>query len=319
LKIVNENRDNGVIMNIGYLSTIYHTSILMKNHFKQIGSESLNWKLYPTGPAMIKGFSESEIDMGYIGLPPVIIGIENGLKLKCIAGGHVEGTVMVAPESFKEYSEKYSEIKDMDTIINQFKGKKIGLPSRGSIHDVIMREIVRNASLENEVMIKNYSWPDLIPYALEENEIDAAVGTPAMAVTASKVAKTKIIIPPNYLWSYNPSYGIVVKEEILDEKLEFLKKFLGLHEEMCNLLQNQVEKAANIATKELGLNDHDFALETFKISPRYCASLPPEYIESTIKFTPVLKKLGYLNSNLEKGDIFYTRLIEEVHPDPPHY
>lgn len=302
-------------MNIGYLSTIYHTSILIKNQFKEIESESLNWNLYPTGPAMVKGFSEGEIDLGYIGIPPVIIGIENGLKLKCVAGGHVEGSIMVANENFKGYD----EVNDVKELISQFKGKIIGLPSKGSIHDVIFREIRHNASLENEIKIKNYNWPDLIPYALEENEIDAIVGTPAIAVTASKIFKIKNVIPPQYLWPYNPSYGIVVKEQILEEKLEFLKKFLVLHEKMCNMLRTQVEEAANIATKELGLKNPDFASQTFKISPKYCASLPQEYIKSTMRFIPVLKKLGYLNSNIEKENIFQPKIIENLHPQHPHY
>lgn len=302
-------------MNIGYLSTIYHTSILIKNQQPIIGSVSLNWKLYPTGPAMIKGFTDGEIDLGYIGLPPVMMGIENGLDLQCIAGGHVEGTVMVAPDYFRDIN----QLDDIKTVLNQFSGKTIGIPARGSIHDVISRELLTDNSLEKEISIKNYSWPDMIPYALEENEIDAMVGTPSLAVTASQVTGAKIIIPPNYLWSYNPSYGIVVKTEIIEEKSEFLKEFLVIHETMCNMLRENPKKAGKIATQELGLNDSDFASKTFNISPRYCASLPGEYIDSTMKFIPLLKRLGYLKSDLEKEDIFCTDLIEEVHPEHHHY
>lgn len=301
-------------MNIGYLSTIYHTSIIMKNQINDIGSETLNWKLYPTGPAMIKGFSEGEIDLGYIGLPPVMIGIENGLKLKCIAGGHVEGTVMVARDKYNKIRENNLN-ESLNEVITLFEGKKIGVPSRGCIHDVIIRELTRDYNIE----IKNYGWADLIPYALEEGEIDAGVGTPAMAVAASSIASANVIIPPEYLWQYNPSYGITIIEDVLSEKAEMIKEFLKIHENTCNMIRELPEKSAKIASKELGLENNLFALQAFKISPKYCASLPDEYINSTMKFLPLLKDLGYLDSNLKSKDIFDKELIEKIHLEKPHY
>lgn len=300
-------------MNIGYLSTIYHTSIIMKNQFNKIGSEPLNWKLYPTGPAMIQGFSEGEIDLGYIGLPPVMIGIENGLKLKCIAGGHVEGTVMVARDNYNKIRE--NDNVSLNDVITQFEGKKIGVPSRGCIHDVIIRELTRDYNIE----IKNYGWADLIPYALEEDEIDAGVGTPAMAVAASSIASANLIIPPEYLWEYNPSYGITIIEDVLSEKAELVSEFLKIHENTCNMIRELPQKSSKIASEELGLENNLFALKAFKISPKYCASLPDEYISSTMKFLPLLKDLGYLDSNLKSKDIFDIELIEKIHLEKPHY
>lgn len=298
-------------MNIGYLSTIYHTSIIMKSQLSAIGSEKINWKLYPTGPAMIKGFSEGEVDLGYLGLPPVMIGIENGLKLKCIAGGHVEGTVMVASRKY----DSFKKIGNYNELISQFEGKKIGVPSKGCIHDVIIRELTREYNIE----IKNYGWADLIPYALEEGEIDAGVGTPAMAVAAESIASTRVIIPPEHLWPYNPSYGITIVEDLLSEKEEIITDFLKKHENNCNLIREFPEKSAKIASAELGLKDEIFALKTFKISPKYCASLPEEYIDSTMKFLPLLKDIGYLNTDLKSNDIFHQELIEKIHLEPPHY
>lgn len=303
-------------MKIGYLSTIYHSSLIIKNLYNEIGGEKIDWKLFATGPAIIEDFSSGEIDLGYIGLPPVMIGINNGLDLKCIAGGHVEGTVMVAQDNYQTvHPGKNLDEKDLNNIISQFEGKKIGVPSRGCIHDVIIREVAAN----HDIQIKNYPWADLIPYALEEGEIDAGVGTPAMAVTASSIASAQVVIAPEYLWPYNPSYGIVMREDILNEKLEFVEEFLKIHEETCNMNRAFPEKSSKIASSELDLENNSFALETFKISPKYCASLPDEYIDSTMKFLPLLKDLEYLDSDLKVKDIFDKDLIDEIHTEPPHY
>lgn len=63
----------------------------------------------------------------------------------------------------------------------------------------------------------------------------------------------------------------------------------------------------------------DFPLEVFRISPKYCASLPQEYIDSNMAFIPTLRKMGYLARNLKIEDIFFTRAIERVRPEDHHY
>ena len=260
---------------------------------------------------MKDAFASGNLDVGYIGLPPVMIGIENSLNVKCVGGGHVEGTVMVAPNQYKTFD----EIGSVNAVLKQFEGSTIGTPSKGCIHDVIIRELTKDLDIE----IKNYSWADFIPDAIEEGEIAAGVGTPSLASVASRRFDSSIVIPPHKLWPYNPSYGIVVKEELIEESPEFIKDFLKAHEDACNLVRLNPKKAAEIALKEVKVVDKNFVLDTYRISPKYCASIPDEYIESTLKFIPVLQRLGYMNGDLKQENIFNLEFIKEVHPEPTHY
>ncbi len=260
---------------------------------------------------MKDAFASGDLDVGYIGLPPVMIGIENGLKVKCVGGGHIEGTVMVAPEHYKTFNE-LNGIKD---VLKQFEGKTIGTPSKGCIHDVIIREVTKDFDIE----IKNFSWADFIPDAIEDEEIAAGVGTPSLAAVISRRFDSNIVIPPYKLWPYNPSYGIVIKEELIDESPEFIIDFLKAHEEACNLVRLKPDQAAEIALKEVKAVDKDFVLDTYKISPKYCASIPDEYIESTLKFIPVLRDLGYMEGDLNQENIFNLEFIKKIHPEPAHY
>ena len=55
---------------------------------------AIEWSLMGTGPAIMQAFGRGELDLAYIGLPPAIIAMEQGAPVVCVAGGHVEGTVM---------------------------------------------------------------------------------------------------------------------------------------------------------------------------------------------------------------------------------
>jgi NitT/TauT family transport system substrate-binding protein len=302
---------------IGHLTTAYHTAfILMGTKWieRKIGIDP-EWKLFPTGPAMVKAFANGELDLGYIGLPPAMIGIDKSIQLKCIAGGHMEGTVLTAKGNLSTFEEK----GDVFEVLKQLKGQTIGTPSRGSIHDVIVRTLLDRAGLMQDVAVRNFTWADLILDAMERGEVQAAAGTPPLAVLAQNNFGAKIILPPSILWPHNPSYGIVTTSGMIERSSDVLRSFLILHEDACNLIRERPSDAAEIVSKAVGIMEEKFLLQVYKVSPKYCASLPNEYIKSTMDFVPVLRKMGYISKELEEKDVFHRAIIEGIHTEPPHY
>jgi NitT/TauT family transport system substrate-binding protein len=300
-------------LKIGHLSTVYHTSFILEgtDWLRSVGIDA-RWKLFASGPDIVRALEDGEADLGYIGLPPVIIGITRGIRLKCIAGGHVEGTVMLAQKEYKGLG----ELGDVADVLAQFKGKVIGTPPRGSIHDVIARDLI--ARLGYGIEVKNYPWADFVLEAMIDREIPAAMGTPPLAVAARRFCGARIIIPPDRLWPNNPSYGIVAREDLLRDEYTILR-FLEAHERACNFIRERPVEAARIVARLTGIVDEGFVLEAYRISPRYCAALSPEFVESTMGFVGALKGLGYISRTVSKDEIFDFRFIERVHPARPHY
>ena len=71
------------------------------DNFEKDMGKTISWTLFGTGPSMMKAFENGELDIGYMGLPPAIVGIDRGVPIKCVAGGHVEGTIAVAKKKYK--------------------------------------------------------------------------------------------------------------------------------------------------------------------------------------------------------------------------
>ncbi len=300
-------------LNIGHLSTIYHTSfILMGTDWLEKEEIKASWKLFASGPDIVKAFEKEEIDLAYIGLPPAIIGIDRGIQIICVAGGHVEGTVLIAQEEYGTLD----ELKNLNNVLRQFKGKVIGSPPRGSIHDVIINDALQKAKLKIEV--RNFAWSDFVLEALVDREIDAAVGTPSLVVAAKRACGARIVVPPNALWQNNPSYGIVIRKELM-KKPDVILRFLKMHEKASNFVRSKPKDAAKLVSKMAGIVDEDFVLEAYSISPKYCAALSPEFVSSTMAFVPVLRRLKYISRKLQKNEIFEFSYINEVHREPPHY
>ncbi len=299
---------------IGHLSTLYHTAFLLRGSgLLQEQNIHATWTLFPSGPDIINAMRAGTLDLGYIGLPPVIIGIDRGLKLACIAGGHIEGTVMIAGRTTRTLGECGS----MQEFLSQLSGKAIGTPPKGSIHDVIVNDLLKE-NKRMDITVRNYPWADFLPDALLNGEIAAAAGTPALATTARRYGNARLAVPPDQLWPFNPSYGIVVMREMLNKR-DLLTRFLTAHEAACEWIRHDPSACARIVAETTGMVDAAFVLETYRISPKYCASLPPEYIASTMKFARTLHALGYISRPVGEDECFERSLIGIVHPGSHHY
>jgi NitT/TauT family transport system substrate-binding protein len=306
-----------VKIRIGHLSTFYHTAILLmarKDIFSRLGIEA-EWTLLGTGPAIMKAFGRGELDLAYIGLPPAIIGMEHGVPVVCIAGGHMEGTVMAG----KSHWLGFPETGDLGAVLGQFAGKTIGVPGNGSIHDVILKDCITRYAPDRNITVRNYPWADLVTEAVVIDEVAAAFGTPALASAIKRFAGGKILYPAARLWPDNPSYGIVAHRSFLKANREAIEKFLVAHEQAEAILRNDPAAAALAIADHVAVIDREFVLETLRVSPKYCAQLTTKYISSTMAFVRALKKLGYIKRELDKDEIFDTSLIAKIHPEKDHY
>ncbi len=301
-------------LRIGYLSTLYHTSFILKGlnlTEADLGSRVV-WKLFASGPSMTEAFERGEIDLGYMGLPPAMIGIDRGLKIKCMAGGHVEGTVLVGAKG-------YSARGTPKETLAQFRGKAIGTPRKGSIHDIILRRLIDQSGFHGEIEVKNYEWADFILDALLDGEIDGGCGTPSLAVLSVRQMGVEIVLPPSMMWPWNPSYGIIATESMIEESPSLLMNFLRLHEYACDLLRKKPREATRLVHSAMRLIEEDFALEVIGISAKYCAALPKEYIDSSMALASAMGEMGYLTRELKAEEVFFTEAIEMVHPGRHHY
>lgn len=301
---------------IGHLSTFYHTALLLMSPEWPGAPIAAEWELFPTGPAMMEAFRQGRLDVGYIGLPPAMIGMSQGVPIRCIAGGHIEGTVVIGPPGSKSLEEAGGSLS---TVIRQFRGGVVGTPTVGSIHDVIVRDLLRREGLEGEVKVANYVQADFIPDAMLAGDLEGGAGTPALAVAGKQWVGAKLLIRPSDLWPHNPSYGIVARTEVIDHAPSGLEAFLRAHEEATALIRTQPQVAAALTADVVGIIDEDFVLDTYRISPKYCGALPPSYIDASMAFVPALRQLGYLDGSLGEEDVFDARLLARVHPEPPHY
>jgi NitT/TauT family transport system substrate-binding protein len=276
----------------------------------------IDWNIFGTGPEMVQAFKNNELDIGYIGLPPAIIGIEQGVPIKCVAGGHVEGTIMCAK---RKYKDDVQLDNDVLKVMSQFKGAAIGVPAKGSIHDVILKYYIDKYNLQDEIEVINYKQPELIALDMKNNKLEGGVGTPCLAVFASTLLESRLIIQADNLWANNPSYGVFFHENLIKSHPELVLGFLSLHKKSATLLRESPDMAARLIANTVEMTTEEYVKAVLEISPKYCIALSEGYVKSTIEFIEALHRLGYIKRKLKVEEIFEFQFVEKVHPEHHHY
>jgi NitT/TauT family transport system substrate-binding protein len=231
------------------------------------------------------------------------------------AGGHIEGTVICGKKGYKGFP----ETEGLGDVLAQFRGGKIGVPGKGSIHDVILSDCLFRYNLKGDVEVVNFKWSDQLTEAVIHDEVLAAFGTPALAAVIIHYAKGRVLYPPSLLWPSNPSYGIIAESSFLEHSGEILGRFLTQHEMATSLLRERKREAAGIISRFLGFVEEELVLTALNISPRYCAKVTSGYISSTMSFVSAMLSLGYIRREISAHEIFDTSLIDAIHPEDDHY
>jgi NitT/TauT family transport system substrate-binding protein len=302
-----------VELRIGHLSTLYHTSmvLLAREEFLRGFPARITWRLFGTGPAIVEAMGRGEIDVAYIGLPPATIGISRGVPVVCVAGGHIEGTVIAG----RKDAPGYPETSDLGEILER--AGAIAVPGKGSIHDLILMDALESRGVKADV--RNLPWADEVLESFMRGDVDAVVGTPALAQAVITFGGGKVLYPPERLWPDNPSYGILVTAEALDKERPLITEFLRRHETASEFLRTRAEAAARSIARVMGVVDEEFVRGTIAMSPHYCAALTGGFVRCAMELAGRLLGLGYMERPVASGEVFDFSLIKETHPGPDHY
>jgi len=298
---------------IGHLSTLYHTSMLMMARSEILSGfpAEIDWRLFGTGPGIVESFSGDELDIAYLGLPPAVAGIACGVPITCVAGGHVEGTVIAGRADFTGFPES----EDLAAILAQ--AKAIGVPGKGSIHDIILQDALRKYGIP--VKVKNFGWADKVLEEFAKGGVEIVAGTPALAQAVLHYGGGRMLYPPHLLWPENPSCGILAGQSFLRANKELVEEFLIRHDRASTYLREDREECAADIARFLKVVDTGFVSDVLACSPHYCAALSPGYIECTMRLARRQMELGYIETVPAREEIFEPSLIRAIHPGPAHY
>jgi len=282
-----------------------------------IGAE---WKTYLAGAQQMQAFAIGQWEIGYVGVPPLITGVAQGMKARAVAVGQSQGSNVVGrkDKGFKTMEELGGDHRKVWT---QFRGKTIGLPPRASIQDAITRTALTDAGLTyRDVDLRNYDAVPSLPDLLAQGQIDAFVGWPPFDVVAISKGAGAIVVPGDLFgtgeWRDYPMNCLVASEQLIQEYPDVVQDCVFIHTQVNQFLMAYPEEAAKMIGAILKM-DEKSALEGYRLTPNYCPDLTEGTIKSCMRFVKTLADAKYIQRAPTEAELFDTRFIRNVLPSGP--
>ena len=239
-----------------------------KGWFKSEGLRVSAFDNYITGMALAAALSRGDIQVAYICLIPAITAYANGkVAIKVIAGTHKYGYgLLVDPKKVK-------------TIIDLEKPDiRIGCPREGSPVDVLLHKTIDKYHLDkNKILTKiRRMSPPKVLLALKMGQLDAGFCCEQFPTMGESLG-FKVLLTAKELWPNMQGSVVVVKEDLIMNHPEIVKKIVKITEQGIQYIHESPEDAATISARALTVAGKTvLPLKIGKIAGEW--EIPPEVI-----------------------------------------
>jgi len=289
----------------GYLPTDHQAAIFIadaKGYFKKYG---LNVQLtkFSAGPALMTQVSGGTLDLGFAGVAPMISTIDSDPTIKIVAALQGNGSGIIVGKN-----SGISKVADLD-------GKKIAVPSVGSIQDIMLRQLFASNNIDYSKQNITPIGAGTMPASISAGAIDAGFTWEPYVTQADMQNLANVLIRSDAIIPNHPCCAVATTTTMIEQYPDTLKAFFQAQNDATNYIldsANAQDTAATIAGSAY-LNENGAAIEAAALpNMRFLAKPDEVFLSGTEKFAAEMKTLGLIKKDHDRSDLFDLTLINQV-------
>lgn len=302
-------------LRIGWVYAMANAPALIADKKGFYAAEGLNVdiKSFNDGPLLQQAVAAGDLDIAYVGSPPVYHWFSRGLESKILAQVNYGQAAVIA------------NAKSPINTVSDLRGKKLAGVAKGSGMDVLLRGYVlkEKAKLdpEQDVTIINMPAPNMNA-ALEHNEVDAAFSWEPFVSQSLLRGTSKLVLDVNKELPQYPWYVVISLPKTLKERPDDVTKLLRAHLKAIAYLQTHPEESNQIIAQEFklesiqGVNGKVVKPEEIVQEARkrmgWSARLDAKDLQFVQRLMDYSLSLGFINKPLKVEQVVDTTFLQKA-------
>lgn len=277
---------------IGYLPSDHDAALFVADAQGQYKANGINTKLvqFNNGGDLMTAMASGDVDVGYVGITPVLSSIANGVPVKVISAAQTEGSgIVVAKDS------GINSVSDLN-------GKKIATPGESSIqHMLLTYYLKQNGMSLSDLKVSSMKVPSMND-ALKTGKIDGMITFEPYVSIAEKNG-AKAFVDSSEIIPDHPCCVVVASDKFIDEHPNETQTILDIHENATNYINNNTDEAASLLPSDI-VSDVEVEKVAMSGFP-FISGLNDTYKQKVMDFMKLEVDLGVLKKPLSEDEIFY--------------
>ncbi len=270
---------------VGYLASDHDSALFVAEAKDMFKKEGLIVSLVPfrSGPDLINAAKLGKIDIGYCGIAPVTLAVNEGVPIKIVSSVNQEGNGIVVGNNTNI------------TSISDLKGKNIAIPKINSVQDVLLTYWLSQYNISRKEVNITESEVPFMPRSLLFKKFDGYVAWEPYVSAAGIEGDGNIFsYSQNDSWKNFPCCVVIATDSFIQDQPDALRKFIKVHAEATNYVNSHKDETALIVSKKLGtsvqIEEASLKNVAFNIPHSY------EFRKNVFKFIEIQKQLGYIKN-----------------------
>ena len=296
---VTTSNANGQILRVGYQPSTHqitfttsHDKGFYMDELKDLGISAIEEYQFGSGAPEMQAMMAGELDFAYVGSPPFITAVSNGLGGKIIAGVQTQGSDLVLRSDAP-----YETPEDL-------KGLRIATFTAGTIQDTMLRDWLSSHGVNPDTDVEiSGMGPGDATSAMLAGQVDAVFLPHPSPVTITDAGAGRIILQSGEMMPNHACCVLVASDDMIQNHPEIVTAFLKGHMTGTEYSLEHPEEAALIMSSYTG-QEADVIIRSLEVWDGSWVSSPHIVHPSVMQYVDMQEDLGYLTEHVDDEQVF---------------
>ena len=283
---------SGDTVTIGYLPSDHDAALFVADAQGKFQENGINTKLvqFNNGGDLMTAMASGDVDVGYVGITPVLSSIANGVPVKVISAAQTEGSGIVVA--------KDAGIDDVTDLA----GKKIATPGEASIQHMLLTYYLKENGMDiSDLKVSAMKVPSMND-ALKTNKIDGMITFEPYVSIAEKNG-AKVLAGSQDILPDHPCCVVVASDKYIEKHPNETKKIIEIHKNATDFINQNTDEAAGMLPNDI-VSDVEVEKMSMSSFP-FISGLNESYRQDVMDFMDLEVELGVLKEPLSQDKIFW--------------
>ena len=276
---------------IGYLPTDHDAALFVANATGMFKDAKLDVELYEynNGGDLMSAMASGDLDVGYVGIPPVIHSMSKDVPVRIVAGAQNEGSGLVAHDS---------SVKS----ISDLKGKTVATPGEASIQSVLLKYDLNKSGLSLSDIESPSMKVSSMNDALKTDGIDAMITYEPYVTISKELNNQNLVKRSGDILPDHPCCVVVMNEKFLSDHFNKAKKILDIHKKATEKIKENPEGMVKYLPPHI-VPDSEIEKESLT-HIKWVSGLNDTYKKNVNDFLDIERDLGIMNETVPQEKLF---------------
>ncbi len=283
---------------IGYLPSDHDAALFVADAQGKYAEKNITTELvqFNNGGDLMTAMASGEVDVGYVGIAPVLSSVEKGVPVKVISSAQTEGSGIVVT--------KESGI----TSAADLKGKSIATPGEASIQYVLLSYYLKQNGLSiDDLNVSAMKVPSMND-ALKTKQIDGIITFQPYVSIAENNSDNVVLEDSGYILPNHPCCVVVASDDFIKNHEDTVKDIIAIHGNATEFINEQIISGNTSAVVKLLPEDivSDSDLEALSLeSFPFIYGTDDSFKADVDSFQQLEVDIGILNSTISRGNLYW--------------